>query len=50
VHELLSKFVDYRGKDVGWSEFVHGLSKGDKDKGDLELMIGEVSKVSGSQG
>ena len=43
MNELLSEFADDGSENVGRSELVDGLSEGDEDEGDLELVVGEVS-------
>lgn len=42
MDELLRKFADDRGEDVGRGELVNGLSEGDENEGDLELVVGEI--------
>lgn len=43
MHEFVGEFVDNRCENIGWSEVVYGLSEGDEDVCDSELMIGEIS-------
>jgi hypothetical protein len=42
MNEFLGQFSNDWRQDIGRCKLVHRLSERDEDKGDLELMVGEV--------
>lgn len=45
MDEFLGDFPNDGGEHVGRGQVVHGLSEGNEDERDLELVVGEVSML-----